>query len=146
MANSTTNYGKKMVKQKWRQHNIIKYAIWNVRGIAHKELDGVINEEKTKTAAITESNKKFKGTMETQRYIVIYRGVKRGTRAQVGVMSWIHKWNKNTIINYTYWSKRITEVKVNTGRRKLSFFLDSMPQKKAELKKTNTFMTHYWKY
>jgi hypothetical protein len=84
--------------------------------------------------------------MEAHKYVVIYRGVNRGTRAQVGVMSWIHKWNKSTIINYIYWSERITEVKVNIGRRKLSFFLDSMPQKKDELKKTTTFMTHYRKY
>jgi len=101
MANSTTNYGKKMAERKWREHNIIKYATWNVRGIAHKELDDVINEKQMKTVAMTESNKKFKHTMETHRYVVIYRGAKRGTRAQVGVMSWIHKWNKNTIINYT---------------------------------------------
>jgi hypothetical protein len=91
MANSTTNYCKKMVKQKWKEQNVIKYATWNVRGIAHKEeLDSVINEKQIKTAAITESKKKFKGTMETHKYIVLYRGVNRGTRAHVGVMSWIH--------------------------------------------------------
>jgi hypothetical protein len=49
-----------MVKQKWREQNIIKYATWNVRGIAHKEeLDGVINEKQIKTVAITESKKEI---------------------------------------------------------------------------------------
>jgi hypothetical protein len=64
----------------------------------------------------------------------------------VGVMFWIHKSNKNTIINYTSWSERITVVKLNIGRGKLSFFGLYMLQKKVELKKTKTFMTHYREY
>jgi hypothetical protein len=32
-----TNYGKKPVKRKCKEQNIIKYATWNVRGTAHKE-------------------------------------------------------------------------------------------------------------
>jgi len=37
-------------------------------------------------------------------------------------MIWIHKSIMNTIIYYTYWSKTVTEVKLNIGRGKLSFF------------------------
>jgi predicted RNA-binding protein with TRAM domain len=54
-------------------------------------LNNVLNEKQIKIAAITESKKKFKGTVETHKYVVIYRGVNRGTRAQVRVMFWIHK-------------------------------------------------------
>jgi hypothetical protein len=45
-ANLTTNYGKKMVKQK-RKKQIIKYASFSVRGIAHKEEkpDYVLNKK-----------------------------------------------------------------------------------------------------
>jgi hypothetical protein len=58
------NCSKKTVKQKWKEQNIIKYATWNVRGIAYKEeeLDGVLNEEQIKIAAVSESNKKLKCT------------------------------------------------------------------------------------
>lgn len=64
MANSTSNYDKKMVKRKLRKQNIIKYATLNVMGIAHKEeMDSVLNEKQIKNVAITESKKKFKGTM-----------------------------------------------------------------------------------
>lgn len=91
MANSTTNYGKKMAKQIRREQNIIKYAPWYVRGTAHRELNSVLNEKQIKIAAITESKKKFKGTVETHKYVVIYSGVSRGTRAQLRVMFWIHK-------------------------------------------------------
>ena len=40
----------------------------------------------------------------------------------MGVIIWVHKSIKNTVINYTYWSKRRIEVKLNIGRGKLSFF------------------------
>jgi len=45
--------------------------------------------------------------METNNYIVMYSGVNRSTRAKASVMIWIHKSNKNTIINWIYWSERI---------------------------------------
>lgn len=63
-----------MVKRKWRKQNVIKDAIHNVRGTAYKEeeLDSVWNEKQIKTPAITESKKKFKGTVETHKYIVVY--------------------------------------------------------------------------
>jgi len=31
------NCGKKIVKQKWKKRNTIKYATWTLRGTAHKE-------------------------------------------------------------------------------------------------------------
>jgi hypothetical protein len=84
-----------------------------------------------KIAAITESKMKLKGAMETNNYIIKYSGVSTSTRTRAGVIIWIHKSIKNTVINYTYWSERITEVKLNIGRGKLSFLLDSTPQKKG---------------
>jgi hypothetical protein len=55
--------------------------------------------------------------METNNCIVIYNGVNRSIRGQAGVM--IHISIKNTITNYTYWSKRTIKVKLNIGRGKL---------------------------
>jgi hypothetical protein len=54
--------------------------------------------------------------METNNDIALYSGVNRSTRTQVGVMIWIHKSIKNTVINCTvinctYWSESIIEVK-----------------------------------
>jgi hypothetical protein len=75
------NYSKKTVKQKWKEQNIIKYVTWNVSGIAYKEeeLDSVFNEKQIKIAAVTQSKKKLKCTIETNNYIVIYSGVNRST-------------------------------------------------------------------
>jgi len=46
-ANLTTNYGKKTVTGKWKKHTIIKYEIFNVGGITHKEekLACILNEK-----------------------------------------------------------------------------------------------------
>jgi len=90
-------------------------------GTAHKwqELDSILNFKQIKIAAITESQKKLKGTMQTNNYTVIYSGVNRSIWAQPGVMIWIHISIKNTTANYTYWSKRMIEVKLNIGRGKL---------------------------
>ena len=76
--------------------------------------------------------------METNNYIVPKSGVNRSKHVQAGEMTWIHKSIKNTISNYTQWSERIIEVKLNMGGRKLSF-LDSTPQNKEQLKKNETF-------
>jgi hypothetical protein len=48
--NRTTNFGKEAVKRKCKKQNKIKYASWNVRGIAHKaeELDSILNETRIK--------------------------------------------------------------------------------------------------
>ena len=53
--------------RKWHEQNTIKYATWNVSGIANKgeELDSALNEKQFKIAAITESQKKLKGIIET---------------------------------------------------------------------------------
>ena len=70
----TMNCGKKTGTRKWKKQNIIEYATWDVRGIAHKgeEMDCILNEKQTKIATITEPKKKLKGTLETNNYIVIY--------------------------------------------------------------------------
>jgi replicative DNA helicase len=63
------NYIKKMVKQKLKKQNVIKYATWNVREITHKEeeLDSVLKQKQTEIAAI-----KKKVTLETLNYTIIY--------------------------------------------------------------------------
>ena len=73
---------------------------------------------RNKIAAIAESKMKLKGTMEINNYIIKYSGVNRSTRTRAGVIISIHKSIKNTVINYTYWSERVTEVKLNIGRGK----------------------------
>jgi len=85
--------------------------------------------------------------LETNNYITKYSGANRSTRTRASVIIWIHKSSKNAVINYTYWSERITEVKLNFGRGKVSFFfLDSTSKKKEELEKTKTSITNYRKY
>ena len=83
---------------------MFRILTWSVRGIAHKaeELDSVLNEKQMKIAAITESKKKLKSTMETNNCMVTYGGVNRSTGAQAGVVIWTYKSLKNTIINYIY--------------------------------------------
>ena len=75
------NYVKKMLEQNWKKQNIIKYATWNIWGIAYKEeaLDSVLHEKQIKIAAVTESKNKLKYIMETNNCIVIYSGVNRST-------------------------------------------------------------------
>ena len=70
-----------------------KYATWNIRGLGEKEeeLDKILNENTIRLSVITESKKKLQGTKETERYTVIYSGVDRHVRGQLGVMIWIHK-------------------------------------------------------
>ena len=72
--NRTTNFGKEAVKRKWKKQNKIKYATWNVRGIAHKEeeLISVLNEKRVKVAVTTESEKQSKGTRERNNYIEVH--------------------------------------------------------------------------
>ena len=90
---------------------------------------------------------KPKGTQETNNYIIKYSGVNSSARTRAGVIIWIHKSSKYTVINYTYWSERMTEVKQNFGRGKVYFWWgDSTPQKKEELEETKTFITNYRKY
>jgi hypothetical protein len=73
--------------------------------------------------------------METNNYLILYSGVKRRTQTQMCVIFGIHKSMKNTIINYKFWIETIFEVKLNIGRRKLSFF-NPTSRKKKELKET----------
>jgi len=61
--------------------------------------------------------------METNNDIAICSGVNRSTRTQAGVMIWIHKSIKNTVINCTYWSERIIEVKQYLEREIIIFSL-----------------------
>jgi len=75
----------------------------------------------------------LKDAMETNNYIVLYSGVNGSTRAQAGVMTWIHKSITDTFVNYTYWSERIIKVKLNIGRGNYNFF-DSTHQKKEKLR------------
>ena len=66
---------------------------------------------------------KLKGIIETNNYIIKYSGINRSTRTRAGVIIWIVKSITNTVIDYTYWTERVREVKLNSGRGKLCFFL-----------------------
>ena len=61
--------------------------------------------------------------METNNDIVIYSGENRSRRAQACAVIWTRKSIKNTIINYTYWSERIIEVKQYRKREIIIFGL-----------------------
>jgi hypothetical protein len=130
-----------------KKQNTIKYATWNVSGTAHKweELDSVLNLKQIKIAAITESQKKLKGTMETNNYTVIYNGVNRSIWAQAGIMIWSHISIKNTITNYTHWSKRTIKVKLNIGRREIIIFWTLCPRRRKSWRKRTRFITSYRK-
>jgi len=91
-----------------------KYVTCNVRGLGGKEeeLDKTLNESNIKISAIMESKKKLQGTEETENYIVIYSGVNRYTRGQLGVMMWTSKSIPNKIEYYKFWNDRIIETRL----------------------------------
>jgi hypothetical protein len=59
-----------------------------------------------------ESKKKLQGTGETENYMVIYSGVNRYTRDQLGVMIWTSKSIPNKIEYYKFWNDRIIETRL----------------------------------
>jgi hypothetical protein len=59
-----------------------------------------------------ESKKKLQGTEETENYMVIYSGVNRYTRGQLGVMIWTRKSISNKIEYYKFWNDRIIETRL----------------------------------
>jgi hypothetical protein len=87
------------------------FATWNIRGLGGKEeeLDKLLNENNIKISAITESKKKLQGTKEIEQYTVIYSGVDRHTRDQLGVMILIHQSISNKIYHYKFWNDRFRE-------------------------------------
>jgi hypothetical protein len=74
------------------KRNILKFATWNIQGISHKEdqLDDILAKKSIKTAAISDSKRKLKGSKETNNYIQIYSEVKATERVHFGVML-VHK-------------------------------------------------------
>jgi hypothetical protein len=91
-----------------------KYVAWNVRGLGEneEELDKTLNDSNNKISAITESEKKLRGTQETENCMVIYSGVNRYTRGQLGVTTWINKSISNKIEYYKFWNDRIIETRL----------------------------------
>jgi hypothetical protein len=61
---------------------------------------------------MTESEKKLRGTEETENCTVIYSGVKRYTRGQLGVMIWTNKSISNKVEYYKFWNDRIIETRL----------------------------------
>jgi hypothetical protein len=59
-----------------------------------------------------ESKKKLQGTEETENYMVIYSGVNRYTRGQLGVMIWTCKSISNKTEYYKFWNDRIIETRL----------------------------------
>jgi hypothetical protein len=55
---------------------------------------------------MTESKMKLQGTKETENYTVIYSGVNRYSRSQLGVMIWIHKLLIYKIAYYKFWNDK----------------------------------------
>jgi len=90
---------------------------------------------RNKIAAITKSKMKLKGIIETNNYMIKYSGINRSTRTRAGVIIWIVKSIRNTVINYAYWSERVPEVKLNFGREKLFFFLTLRPRRRKSWRK-----------
>jgi hypothetical protein len=54
----------------------------------------------------------LQGTEETGSYMVIYNGVNRYTRGQLGVMIWTNKSISNKIEYYKFWNDRIIETRL----------------------------------
>jgi hypothetical protein len=54
--------------------------------------------------------------MQPGNYTVIYSGVNRYTRGQLGFMMWIHKSVSNKIEYYKFWNDRIVETRKKINR------------------------------
>jgi hypothetical protein len=83
-----------MEKQnKWKKRNILNFATCKVQGISYKEdqLDDILAKKSIKTAALSESKRKLKGSKETNNYIQIYSGVKATEKAHSDIMVMVHK-------------------------------------------------------
>jgi hypothetical protein len=65
-------------------------------------------------SVITESKRTLQGTKETENFTVIYSGVNRYTRGQLGVMIWIHKSFRYKIAYYKFLNDRNYRKKTKT--------------------------------
>jgi hypothetical protein len=135
---------RKTVMRKWKKQNTIKYTTWNVSGMAHKweELGSVLNEKQIQIAAITESQKKLKGTMETNNYIVTYSSVNRSIWAQAGVMIWIHTQSKSQLLT-THTGAKNNQGKAKYWKREILIFWTLCPR--WSWRKQKLFITNYRK-
>jgi hypothetical protein len=92
--------------KEWKKENILKFAIWNVQDIAHKEeLDYILAKKGISVAVISETKKKLQATRETRNFLQFYCGVKCEVRARAGIMLVIHKRLKSAINDYTFWNE-----------------------------------------
>ena len=75
-----------------------KIGVWNVRGLAHKEMElqRELNLIDVDIAIISET-KKLKGSTKLADYVLIYSGVAAGKRAAAGVAVMIKKRLKKRI-------------------------------------------------
>jgi len=71
-------------------------------------------------SVMTESKMKLQVTRETENCTVIYSGVNRYTRGQLGVMMWIHKTLRYKIAYYKFWNDRNYRNKTETHRGRLT--------------------------
>jgi exonuclease III len=112
-----------MIKgNEWKKENILKFATWNVQGIAHKEeqLDDILAKKGISVAVISETKKKLQGTRETRNFLQFYCGVEREVWARAGIMLMIHKCLKSAINDYTFWNERIIQMRLKRSRGYLS--------------------------
>jgi len=54
----------------------------------------------------------LQGTEETENYMVIYSGVNKYTRGQLGITIWTNKSISNKVEYYKFWNERIIETRL----------------------------------
>lgn len=100
----------------------IQIATWNVRGLTDKihELQNELSDRKIDIAVITETKKKMQGTIDLEKYTMIYGGVPMEQRASAGVAVLVNSIWKKKIHSYTWYSERIIVLKFKIDRGYLS--------------------------
>lgn len=100
-------------KCKWITDNL-KVATWNVRGIAHKEVElvKIFERNKINIAVVTETKKKNKGSKYIGNYAMFYSGVDEEFRSAKGVTIFIDNKRQRNIRDYHFVNERIMYMKL----------------------------------
>jgi hypothetical protein len=84
-------------------------------------LDRSLIENNIKISVITESEKKFQGTKETEHCAAMFSGVHRHTEGSQGLcVMWVHKSMSNKIDHYKFRNNRVIEARLKTERGRLT--------------------------
>lgn len=124
----------------------LKFENWNVRGYRAKEVEinEVLDRQKINIAVLSETKKKGSGTMESSKYIVIYSGVDKTTRASVGVIVYINSRYRNNIDTYNILHERIVAVRIRFKKDFLTIVGVYVPEEGKE-EKSKEFYEHLQK-